>query len=109
MLMFHDEPSIRLPNNLTETLMLTANGLSGMFGQWLFTMALQIEEAGIISLVRSIDVVNGFVTQWLFLKKEQVDIKSIIGAAIVVLGLTLAALSKMRDRRAAAAKKQQSD
>jgi hypothetical protein len=69
-----------------------------MTGQALFTMALQVEEAGIISLVRSVDVVNGFLAQWLFLN-ETVHVLSIYGSVVVVVGLTLAAWNKLRVRR----------
>lgn len=89
---------IRLPADIREASLLLANGLAGMTGQALFTMALQIEEAGIISLVRSVDVVHGFLAQWMFLN-EPFRLLSIIGSIVVVIGLTLAAWYKLRARR----------
>ena len=95
---YEEDPTVRFPNNWNEIYLLSVNGLSGMLGQTFYTMALQIEEAGIISLVRSIDVVNGFLAQWLFIKKQKVTLLSIAGAAVVLVGLTLAASSKLFDR-----------
>ncbi|CAL8103005.1 unnamed protein product [Orchesella dallaii] len=62
-------------------------------GQLTMTMALQIEEAGIVSLVRTCDVIFSFVWQVMFLN-EEADFYSYLGALIVTSGVALTAVRK---------------
>ncbi|ODM98051.1 Solute carrier family 35 member G1 [Orchesella cincta] len=62
-------------------------------GQLTMTLALQIEEAGVVSLVRTCDVLFSFVFQVMFLQQEA-NIFSYLGALIVTTGVALTALRK---------------
>ena len=50
-------------------------------------MSLKLEEASLVSLVRTIDIVLAFILQALFLKDEIIDWMSVVGAVIVVIAV----------------------
>lgn len=77
-----------LPTTGTEIGLIFANGMMGVISQPLLTVALKIEEAGPISLARTIDVVMAFVYQALFLS-EPVTTSSLLGAFIVSISVAL--------------------
>ncbi|KAI1290288.1 Solute carrier family 35 member G1 [Halotydeus destructor] len=96
--------SIRLPNEFTlnEFLLLLGNGLCGVCGQFCLTIALKIEEAGVVSLVRTTDIIMAFIYQVAFLD-EAVHWTSLLGAAIVMVGVGISGVRRiLQERRARA-------
>ena len=85
---------VGLPNKAWDVYWLIANGLCGVFGQLCLTVSLKIEEAGLVSLARTIDIVMAFIFQILFLKQEQVHWTSILGAVVVCFGVCISALRR---------------
>lgn len=69
------------------------NGLCGTFGQLLLTISLKLENAGPVSLARTIDIVMAFVYQICILNQHP-QISSIIGALIICFGVVMLALRK---------------
>ena len=67
--------------------------MCGVLGQLFLTIALKIEEAGLVSLARTIDIVMAFVFQVAFLE-EVVHWTSGLGAAIVCFGVIAATIRK---------------
>ncbi|KAI1285164.1 Solute carrier family 35 member G1 [Halotydeus destructor] len=78
--------TLRIPDQPHEIMLLLANGLCGVISQPLQTAALKIEEASVIALSRTIDVVMAFIFQIIFLQ-EQVHWTSMIGATIICFGV----------------------
>ena len=70
---------------------LVANGICGVLGQFCLTVALKVEEAGLVSLARTVDIVMAFVFQIIGLPEEEVDWTSILGAVIVCTAVSLSA------------------
>ncbi|KXJ17776.1 solute carrier family 35 member G1 [Exaiptasia diaphana] len=68
-------------------------GLCGIAGQSLLTKSLQLEQAGIIALVRTLDIVFAFVLQLVFLD-YQASVYSLIGAALIITCNVLVILNK---------------
>lgn len=91
--------TIRTVDFETEFVILVINATCGVFAQLFITLALKVEEAGTISLARSVDIVLSFIVQATLLKHEQIYWTSIIGAFIIGLGVTLSALNKLREKR----------
>lgn len=85
---------IGIPDTWEEIGWLVGNGLCGVLGQLCLTVALKIEEAGLVSLARTIDIVMAFIFQIAFLKQEQVHWTSILGAVIVCIGVCVSALRR---------------
>lgn len=50
----------RLPNNWMDVLYIVLNGLCGSIGQWFITNALKVEQSGVISLARTVDIEVAF-------------------------------------------------
>ncbi|EDO44735.1 predicted protein, partial [Nematostella vectensis] len=63
--------------------LLLALGLCGIGGQTLLTKALQLERAGMVALVRTLDIVFAFLLQLAFLD-YRANVYSVIGAVMVV-------------------------
>lgn len=82
-----------LPDDLNSYLLFLAIGLCGVFGQLLLTIALKIEDAGPVSLARTIDIVMAFIYQVNILD-EQITLTSLIGALLICLCVILSALRK---------------
>ena len=91
--------TIRTVEFETEFVILILNATCGVFAQLLITLALKVEEAGTISLARSVDILLSFIVQATLLKNEQIYWTSILGAFIIGLGVTLSALNKLREKR----------
>ena len=89
---------IGVPETYEEILWLVANGLCGVLGQLLLTVSLKIEEAGLVSLARTIDIVMAFLLQAAFLN-EIIHWTSILGAVIVAIGVCISALRKWLNSR----------
>lgn len=70
-----------------------ANGFCGVGGQLFLVLSLKLEEAGLVSLARTFDIVMAFIYQVAFLH-QQVYITSIVGAIIVCSGVIACALKK---------------
>ncbi|KAI1285466.1 Solute carrier family 35 member G1 [Halotydeus destructor] len=85
--------SPRLPSTPGEIALIFANSIVGVISQPLLTFALKIEEAGLISLARTVDVALAFFFQIVFLD-EPVHWTSILGAVIVCIGVTYAIFRK---------------
>ena len=76
-----------------DWIFLVINGLCGVFGQLFLVTALKIEEAGLVSLVRTFDIVMSFIYQ-VFCLHQSAPLLSIIGAAIVFCGCVACGLKK---------------
>ncbi|KAI1286137.1 Solute carrier family 35 member G1 [Halotydeus destructor] len=77
-----------------EWLLLMVNGVGGAFSQLCLTLALKIEEAGVVSLTRCDNIVLAYILQVLFLS-EAVHWTSMLGAAIVLSGVALTCIRKI--------------
>ncbi|KAI1290259.1 Solute carrier family 35 member G1 [Halotydeus destructor] len=98
---------IRFPTDFTmkEWLLLLVNGLCGVAGQFSLTIALKIEEAGVVSLARTTDIIVAFIYQVSFLA-EPVHWTSLVGAAIVMLGVCVSGVRRILLERQSKAQKQ---
>jgi drug/metabolite transporter (DMT)-like permease len=85
---------VGVPETTGEIMWVIANGLCGVFGQLCLTVSLKIEEAGLVSLARTIDIVMAFLFQVAFLHSEIVHWTSIVGAVIVCIGVCVSALRR---------------
>ena len=85
---------VGVPESPQEILWLLANGLCGVFGQLCLTVSLKIEEAGLVSLARTIDILMAFIFQVAFLHSEIVHWTSIAGGIIVCFGVCISALRR---------------
>ncbi|KAI1286147.1 Solute carrier family 35 member G1 [Halotydeus destructor] len=88
--------TVKCPTHFSssEWLYLVGNGLCGVASQLCLTLALKVEEAGLVSLTRCSDIVLGYVFQVIFLT-EKLQWTSILGAAIVLLGVALTCIRKI--------------
>lgn len=77
----------------TESLLVIALGLFSFSGQILLTIAAQLEEAGLVAIARTVDVVFAFLWQIIFFN-EIPNIFSIVGAVLVTLSVVLIGLRK---------------
>lgn len=87
-----------MPSTTREVALLFLSGLFGIISQPLLTVALKIEEAGAVSLARTIDVALAFFYQIVFLG-EPVHWTSLLGALIVIVGVVIAILRKWHEER----------
>ncbi|KAI1290292.1 Solute carrier family 35 member G1 [Halotydeus destructor] len=81
-----------------EWLYLLANGVCGIVGQLFLTVALKLEEAGLVSLARTSDIIFAFAYQVAFLG-EAIHWTSLLGAAIVIGGVTISCIRKIIHER----------
>lgn len=89
---------VHIPKGTRDFGLLVANGICGVVGQSLMVLSLQIEEAGLVSLMRTIDIVLAFVYQISFLGQKPTLLS--IGGAIIIFGTCVAcALKKYFDAR----------
>lgn len=77
----------------TERLLVVALGIFSFSGQMLLTIAAQLEEAGLVAIARTVDVVFAFMWQIIFFN-EIPNIFSIIGAVLVTSSVVLIGLRK---------------
>ena len=85
---------VGVPETWQEILWVIANGLCAVLGQLCVTVALKIEEAGLVSLARTIDIVMAFIFQVAFLHNEVIHWTSIVGAVIVCFGVCVSTLRR---------------
>lgn len=62
-------------------------------------MSLKLEEAGLVSLVRTFDIVMAFIYQTSFFPDQKVMVTSIIGAVIVCLSVVISFFKKLYDSK----------
>lgn len=82
-----------LPNCNTERWLIIALGLFSFIGQILLTISLQMEQAGLVAIARSADIVFAFVWQIIFFD-ETPNGYSIVGAVLVIFSVLLTAIKK---------------
>ena len=85
---------IGLPQTMREAFLLSCNGICGVLGLLFMTVAMKIEEAGLMSLVRSIDIVIAFMLQIAFLPDEVVHWTSLLGALFVCFSVLVSGLRR---------------
>ncbi|XP_076359109.1 solute carrier family 35 member G1-like [Tachypleus tridentatus] len=85
-----------IPTCGQDGVLLILCGLCGTCGQFLLTTALKLEEAGPVSLARTIDVVVAFVFGVFFLDQYP-SWTSIVGAFLVCSSVVITAMKKWRD------------
>lgn len=85
---------IGVPTTWHEILVLTGGGFAGVIGQICLTSALKIEEAGLIALARTADIIVAFVLQILFISDEIIHWTSYLGAVIVFTAVSVTALRR---------------
>lgn len=81
------------PKRGTERMLFIALGLFSFAGQILLTIAAQLEEAGLIAIARSVDIVFAFAWQIIFFN-EIPSWLSLIGAILVTSSVVLIGLRK---------------
>lgn len=59
-----------LPDNWPDVLFIILNGLCGSVGQWFITNALKVEQSGVISLARTVDIEVAFLYSAFLLHEE---------------------------------------
>ncbi|BES99300.1 unnamed protein product [Nesidiocoris tenuis] len=82
-----------IPKCGTERLLILALGAFSFGGQILLTKALQLEQAGPVSIARSADIVFAFVWQVIFFN-ESPNVYSVLGAVFVTSSVILVGLRK---------------
>lgn len=85
---------IAIPENWCEIGWLVLNALSGVLAQISLTVSLKIEEAGLVSLVRTSDIIIAFIFQLSFLHQEKIQWTSFLGAVIVFAGVFVSGLRR---------------
>ncbi|RWS12051.1 solute carrier family 35 member G1-like protein [Dinothrombium tinctorium] len=85
--------SLTMPLGLETYMWLLLMGLCGTFGQLCLTIAFKLEEAGPVSLARTIDIVVAFIYQVAILN-ETVVWTSLLGAIIVLSSVVVTAIRK---------------
>lgn len=81
---------IGVPWTSKDIVLLLINGICGVFGQLGLTIALKIEEAGLVSIARTSDILIAFIYQIAFLPEESHHLlTSIIGASIIAISVCL--------------------
>ena len=85
---------VGVPETWQEILWVIANGLSAVLGQLCMTVSLKIEEAGLVSLARTISIVMAFIYQVAFLHNEVIHWTSIVGAVVVCFGVCVSTLRR---------------
>lgn len=85
---------IGLPQSMREVFLLSCNGICGVLGLLFMTVGLKIEEAGLMSLVRTIDIVMAFLFQISFLPNEVIHWTSILGAVLVCSSVLISGLRR---------------
>jgi drug/metabolite transporter (DMT)-like permease len=91
--------NVYMPHQHDVILWLVANGICGVLGQFCLTIALKVEEAGLVSLARTADIVMAFLFQVIWLPDERVHWTSILGAVIICSAVCLSALKKWLSQR----------
>lgn len=90
---------VRWPYSAHHFGMLALVGVMGVCGELFLTASLKFEEAGLVSLVRTFDIVMAFIYQTSFIPEQKVQLTSIIGAVIVCLSVVISCLKKLYDSK----------
>lgn len=89
---------VRFPMSFSEIVYCLLNGVCGVLGQFFLVWSLKLEEAGLVSLVRTFDIVMAFIYQIIFLY-QPVVLTSILGALLVCGGVCICCLYKLYQSR----------
>jgi drug/metabolite transporter (DMT)-like permease len=84
---------LSVPTGLSDSLLTGGVALLSFIGQIAIILALKFEQAGPVSLLRSLDVIFGFLLQFAFLGVAP-DLFSGVGGAIVLGGVVIIASRK---------------
>lgn len=90
--------SVVYPTTWNQWLWIVVNGLCGVGGQASLVLSLKLEEAGLVSLLRTFDVVMAFIYQIVFLD-QPIYWTSIVGAVIICSGCVTVSVKKLVDSR----------
>lgn len=82
----------------TEWILVLCHGMSGVLAQLCFVMALKLESAGLVSVIRTIDIVAAFFFQAVFLT-QPIEWTSILGAVIICTTCVVVAGKRYMDSR----------
>ena len=91
---------IRTPEGVRGWTLILINGLCGVCGQACLAAALRVEEAGLVSIMRTFDIVMAFIYQGLFLPQQPIHWTSILGAVLISSGCIVVSIKKYFDSRA---------
>lgn len=89
---------LKFPNNLRDVLLLLGLGAFTSLGQYFQTVALKIEEAGPVSMARTLDIVMSFVYQ-ITLLNTPAFWTDLVGAGVVCLSVIIVGVHKWYNRR----------
>ncbi|XP_074594850.1 solute carrier family 35 member G1-like [Brevipalpus obovatus] len=89
---------LKFPNNVNDILLLLGVGTFTSLGQYFQTVALKIEEAGPVSMARTLDIVMSFVYQ-ITLLNNPAEWTDLAGAGVVCGSVIIVGLHKWYNRR----------
>ena len=90
---------VYMPTSMHDLSWLLVNGCCAVAAQLLLTLALKLEGAGQVSLVRTMDIVLAFVLQLVWLPQDAVPWTSVLGAVLVTASVGLTTLRRwLKDR-----------
>ena len=98
MVSFCTGESVVIPHSTFDWTMIVVNGICGVLGQLTLVVALKLEEAGLVAVMRTFDIVIAFVYQALFLN-QPIQWTSILGSVIVLCGCVAVSLKKYFDSK----------
>jgi drug/metabolite transporter (DMT)-like permease len=84
----------------SDWLLLVGIGGTGFMGQMCITRGLQLEKAGLASMIRTLDVVLAFAMHLAFLHDEQLAWYTVVGSLLIVACSIYVAIRKFRQARA---------
>jgi len=90
---------IETPKETHDWNMIILNCIVGVVGQGTFALALKIEEAGLISIMRTFTIVVAFALQAIFLPHHTIYMTSVIGAVIICSGCIVVSGKKYLDAK----------
>lgn len=92
-----------IPKGWQEYTWLTLNAVCGIVGSFLLNLAFKLDEAGPVTLARSMDIVMAFVYQVVWLNKP-VSLNSVLGAIIIISSVAILSLKKTKDKKSSSNK-----
>ncbi|EDV26351.1 uncharacterized protein TRIADDRAFT_54251 [Trichoplax adhaerens] len=95
-IIFSITTSYRLPQCGATRWLLIAVGVLGFLGQISFTNAIQLEKATLISIIRTTDVIFGYILE-LIIFGSSPSLLSIFGSLLIIAGASALALKKWYD------------
>ena len=96
---FSTQTVIRTPFGIRGWVLILINGVCGIIGQASQCLALKIEEAGLVAIMRSFDIVMAFMYQALFLPKQPIHWTSILGSVLICSGCFIVSIKKYFESR----------